>query len=101
MNFGNLLREQRIKSNLTLEELANKTGISVSYLSRLENGIRVNPSIKIIQKIYKVLRVSNINSKINIPINIIDFDVMIADRLLSKEEKLNLQKCINKMLLQK
>jgi HTH-type transcriptional regulator / antitoxin HipB len=36
--FGELLKEQREKSNLTQAELAEKTGTKKSYISRVENG---------------------------------------------------------------
>lgn len=37
-NFGKILREFRIKNNLTQEELSEKLGISLKYISRIENG---------------------------------------------------------------
>jgi|GEM_PF-3252927 len=101
MELGNLLRKQRVERNLTLEELASKTGISVGYLSRLENGIRVNPSMKIIQKIDKALRSSNSKGEIVIPINIINLNVVLEERVLNKEERLYLQKCIYEILSKK
>lgn len=36
--FGKILRDYRIKSNFTQEQLAEKLGISVKYISRIENG---------------------------------------------------------------
>jgi HTH-type transcriptional regulator / antitoxin HipB len=36
--FGELLKEQREKSNLTQAQLAEKTGTKKSYISRVENG---------------------------------------------------------------
>ena len=37
-NFGNILRNFRIKNNLTQEQLSEKLGISLKYISRIENG---------------------------------------------------------------
>ena len=37
-NFGKILREFRIKNNLTQEQLSEKLGISLKYISRIENG---------------------------------------------------------------
>lgn len=37
-NFGKLLREYRLKNNLTQEQLSEKLGISLKYISRIENG---------------------------------------------------------------
>ena len=36
--FGKILREFRIKSGLTQEQLSEKLGISLKYISRIENG---------------------------------------------------------------
>lgn len=36
--FGNILREFRIKSGLTQEQIAEQLGISLKYISRIENG---------------------------------------------------------------
>ena len=37
-SFGKILREFRRKNKLTQEELAEKLGISLKYISRIENG---------------------------------------------------------------
>ena len=36
--FGKILRDFRLKANLTQEELSEKLGISLKYISRIENG---------------------------------------------------------------
>lgn len=36
--FGNILRESRIKSGLTQEQISEQLGISLKYISRIENG---------------------------------------------------------------
>ena len=36
--FGKVLREFRIKKGLTQEQLSEKLGISLKYISRIENG---------------------------------------------------------------
>lgn len=36
--IGELIKETRRKSNITQEELAQKTGTKKSYISRIENG---------------------------------------------------------------
>lgn len=43
--FPNRIREIRKEQDLTIEELADRTGLSVSYVGRLENGER-NLSVK-------------------------------------------------------
>lgn len=42
-NFGKILRDFRIKNNLTQEQLSEKLGISLKYISRIEN---VNNGVK-------------------------------------------------------
>ncbi|MFM2044697.1 MAG: hypothetical protein RLY86_3273 [Pseudomonadota bacterium] len=42
--FGAHLRAVRTEKGLTQEDLAHRTGVSVGYLSQLENGRR-NPSL--------------------------------------------------------
>ena len=37
-NFGKILRDFRKKHKLTQEELSEKLGISLKYISRIENG---------------------------------------------------------------
>ena len=37
-NFGRILRDFRLKNKLTQEQLAEKLGISLKYISRIENG---------------------------------------------------------------
>lgn len=48
----------RKQKKITLAEISKKTGISVGYLSHLENGTRNNPSIEIMNKIANVLELS-------------------------------------------
>ena len=38
-DFGTKLRNFRIKNNLTQEQLSEELGISLKYISRIENGI--------------------------------------------------------------
>ena len=37
-NFGKILREFRVKHKMTQEQLSEKLGISLKYISRIENG---------------------------------------------------------------
>ena len=37
-HFGQIIKDFRIKSGLTQEQLSEKLGISLKYISRLENG---------------------------------------------------------------
>ena len=50
-NWSNILKSYRLKANLTQEQLAEKVGISVKYISRIEtakSGIKTQTLIKYI-----------------------------------------------------
>lgn len=51
------IRKIRKEKSITLREMAEKTGISLNYLSQIERG-KTNPSIGIIKKITNVIGVS-------------------------------------------
>lgn len=53
-DFGRMIRQQRLMMLLTLKELTRKSGVSPSYLGRIERGERF-PSATILQKIAKPL----------------------------------------------
>ena len=52
------LKRIRTNKGLTLQELSTKTGLSVSYLSELENQLRYNPSYQTMRKLQKALKTS-------------------------------------------
>jgi len=56
--LGENIKKVREKAGKTQEELAEKTGIHVSYLSRIERGV-VNPSVEVLENIAKVLKVKS------------------------------------------
>lgn len=47
---GEKIKFERINHGLTLQDLADETGLSVSFLSQLENG-KISPSLKALDKI--------------------------------------------------
>jgi len=51
----NSIKFFRIKQKITLSKLAQKTNLSIGYLSHLENGSRNNPSYKTMLKISQAL----------------------------------------------
>ena len=53
--YKNKIKKYRKSKNMTLKDLSDRTGISVGYLSHLENGTRTNPSQEIMDKIAKAL----------------------------------------------
>ena len=50
MNVIRAIIEARTSQNLTQKQLAEKTGIAQTEISRLENGTR-NPSIRLLQRL--------------------------------------------------
>jgi XRE family transcriptional regulator of biofilm formation len=55
--LGSKIQKLRLEKKLTLTELANRTGISKSYLSYIERNIQKNPSIEVLAKIASALEV--------------------------------------------
>jgi len=53
-NLGKIIKQQRVAVELTLKELSAVSGISSSYLGRVERGERF-PSARILRKIAKPL----------------------------------------------
>ena len=54
LDLGKILKQQRINTPLTLQELAAESGVSSSHLGRIERGERF-PSARILRKIAKPL----------------------------------------------
>lgn len=53
--YINNLRKIRKSKNLTIKELAGKSGVSIGYICHLEKGTRINPSRDVMEKISKAL----------------------------------------------
>lgn len=60
MDFGSSLRKHRKERKLTLAALGKLTGLSISYLSKLENGVST-PSLANMQKLCEALQISMID----------------------------------------
>jgi transcriptional regulator with XRE-family HTH domain len=54
-HFGNRVRQLRIERGLTLERVAKKIGSEKGYLSEIENHKVNPPSVKVINKVAKLL----------------------------------------------
>ena len=50
MELGELLKHQRVSLSLTMQELAARSGVSATYLGRIERGERF-PSASILRKV--------------------------------------------------
>jgi transcriptional regulator with XRE-family HTH domain len=55
--MGTMLKELRETKGLTQVELAKKARVTQSYLAELEAGEKTNPSLEVIQRLAKALRV--------------------------------------------
>jgi len=53
-NLGRIIRHRRSTIPLTLRQLATRSGVSVSHLTRIESGLRF-PSARVLAKIAKPL----------------------------------------------
>lgn len=88
--FGKILRNYRIKNDLTQEQLSEKLGISLKYISRIENG---NNGVKT-QTLIKYMNILGINPiilyKDFIDNNGISQDLELYEKIahLSSNEKL-------------
>ena len=56
-SLGEFLQEQRRHAQLSLRQLAERTGVSNPYLSQIERGLR-KPSAEVLQQIARALRIS-------------------------------------------
>ena len=62
VSLGNRLRKLRYSGNMNLEELAERTGLSVGLLSQLERGIG-NPSWVTLMKIADALHIQRLQRR--------------------------------------
>ena len=54
MSIGLRMRELRVDAGLTQKDISERSGVAVSYLSRIEND-RINPSVPTLHKIARAL----------------------------------------------
>ncbi|MCK4260732.1 MAG: helix-turn-helix domain-containing protein [Halanaerobiales bacterium] len=57
MTLGERLKQARKQKELTLVQVENLTGISQSYLSKIERGQRKKPSLELISELAKLYNV--------------------------------------------
>ncbi|MDT2703665.1 helix-turn-helix domain-containing protein [Enterococcus dongliensis] len=58
MEFGEKLKELREAKGYGVNQLAMKSGVSSSQISRFENGSRKDPTLETVKKLSKALNVS-------------------------------------------
>ncbi|WP_077214531.1 helix-turn-helix domain-containing protein [Bacillus dakarensis] len=56
-SFGKYLKTKRKEKNLSMNKLGELTGITAMYISQLESGKRVKPSIEVLEKLSESLEV--------------------------------------------
>ena len=56
--IGEKIKKYRLKASLTQEKLAREADISYTTLTKMESGVIRNPSVKVVAKIAKVLKIS-------------------------------------------
>jgi transcriptional regulator with XRE-family HTH domain len=56
-DLGEYIREQRVKAQVSLRQLAEQAGVSNPYLSQIERGLR-KPSAEVLQAIATALKIS-------------------------------------------
>ncbi|MBP9869892.1 MAG: helix-turn-helix transcriptional regulator [Nitrosomonas sp.] len=99
MKFGEKIRAERKRLKLTLEDLAEKTGSSKSYIWELENNASANPSIEKIVKISNVIGVT-VDFLLNdesINMEPVDFDNVLFKRIIALDtvKRSQLEKFLN------
>lgn len=62
--IGQRIKKYRLQKEMSLTELAEKSGVAKSYLSSIERNLQSNPSIQFLEKISSVLAVS-VNTLLN------------------------------------
>ncbi|UII56510.1 helix-turn-helix domain-containing protein [Cytobacillus spongiae] len=55
---GKRIKQARLKRGYSINELAERAGVSKSYLSYIERGIQENPSLQVLAKLAKTLGTS-------------------------------------------
>jgi len=98
-NFGSMIRYLREKQGYSLKDLEDITGISPSYINRLERGTRACPSYPIIEKLAKALNADVTElleiAELSMPDKDVKFlgeiilssNFRLADEIATKEQK--------------
>lgn len=89
---GPYLREQRLRAQLSLRQLAELAGVSNPYLSQVERGLR-KPSAEVLQQLARALSISS--EALYVQAGILDHkrsvpsvtDAILADQDLSRRQR--------------
>lgn len=88
-DFGMYIRKLRRDRNFSLKQFASEVGITPYYLSYIENGKKKNPNVKIMIKMFRVLKLEkseierflDLHAKVN---GIVSYD--IVDFIMKHDE---------------
>lgn len=96
-NFGATLKYWREKRGLSLQDLNDKTGISNSYISRLEKGDRKAPSVPISAKLAEALGIQ-LSLLLNISTNEINQETapLVSELILYNDCKMDTEALMDK-----
>lgn len=83
--FGQLIKDSRKNKNLTQEQLAERVGVSLRYISKIENEGK-KPSVEVLENLVHIL---------TIPPNDIFYPNLRSDNRIEYASKL-LAKCTNR-----
>ena len=57
MTFARRLHDLRVANRLSLQDVADKAGMSKAHLWNLEKGLSVNPSIELVRRLAELFKV--------------------------------------------
>lgn len=86
-DFGKLIKYYRIKRGMSLSDLSQKTKISLSYISRLENGSRHTPSFR-----HACIFIKELEIPMEIiwgPLRVVKEDLELSELFLKSQYKIN------------
>lgn len=108
-SFGSLVKHLRQKAGYTLQEVQDISGISASYIHRIEKGERKAPSFKIIEKLADALQTDRATllalANLEVDENIVSIDELlyannftIDGQVANKKQKTILVKMLTKIV---
>lgn len=100
-NFGATLKYWREKRGLSLQDLNDRTGISNSYISRLEQGNRKCPSLPILDILAKALDIQ-LSLLLNIATNEVNQETapLVSELILYNDCKIDTEVMMDKAMKQ-
>ncbi len=88
LKTGEIIRQKRREAGLTQEELAEKAGISISYIGKIEIGLQ-EPGTKILLKLAKMLNIKPGELPVGVDGELLAEINMLADQMGEYNKKFN------------